>query len=137
MPVDTKIPFVIQKPIPIDAVFKDETKFDAQNLVISSLLTQIQISKKQKEKEIKKQLASAPSVMDLKITERLQRLSQFDRNRPLDGNDDDDDDDDNGRNNGRPLTQPPLIPPPPYSFPNTSTMTITIITTLLKHLLKE
>ena len=135
MPVDTKIPFVIQKPIPIDAVFKDETKFDAQNLVISSLLTQIQISKKQKEKEIKKQLASAPSMMDLKITECLQRLSQFDRNRPLDGNDDDDDD--NGRNNGRPLTQPPLIPPPPYDFPNTSTMAMTIMTTLLQHLLKE
>ena len=135
--MDIKIPFVIRKPIPIDAVFKDQAKFDAQNPVISSLLTLIQISKIQKEKEIKKQLASAPSVLDLKITERLQRLSQFDRNRPLDGNDDDDDDDDNGRNNGRPLTQPPLIPSPPYSFPNTSTMTITIITTLLKHLLKE
>ena len=95
--MDIKIPFVIRKPIPIDAVFKDQAKFDAQNPVISSLLTLIQISKIQKEKEIKKQLASAPSVLDLKITERLQRLSQFDRNRPLDANDGDDDD--NGRNN--------------------------------------
>ena len=97
MPVDTKIPFVIQKPIPIAAVFKDQAKSDAQNLVISPLFTQIQISKKQKEKEIKKQLASAPSVLDLKITGRLQRLSHFDRNRPLDANDGDDDD--NGSNN--------------------------------------
>ena len=37
------------------AVFKDQAKFDTQNLVISSLLTQIEISKKQKEKEIQKQ----------------------------------------------------------------------------------
>lgn len=95
--LDTKFPSIMCKPIPIDAVFKDQAKFDTQNPVISLQLTQIEIGKKQKEKEIKKQLASAPSVLDLKITGRLQRLSQFDRNRPLDANDGDDDD--NGRNN--------------------------------------
>lgn len=95
--LDTKFPSVMCKPIPIDAVFKDQAKFDTQNPVISLQLTQIEIGKKQKEKEIKKQLASAPSVLDLKITGRLQRLSQFDRNRPRDANDGNDDD--NGRNN--------------------------------------
>ena len=77
--LDTKIPSVMCKPPPpplpppqIDAVFKDHTKFDTQNQVISSLLTQIEIGKKQKEKEIKKQVASAPSVQDLKIAKRLQ-----------------------------------------------------------------
>ena len=107
--LDTKIPSAMCKhPLP-------PPKFDTQNPVISSLLTQIEIGKKQKEKEIKKQVASAPSVQDLKITKHLQWLSQFNRNIPLDGNDDDDD---NDSNNGRLPTEPPLPPPPPYNFPH-------------------
>ena len=127
------------KPLPIDVVFKYQAKFDTQNLVTRSLLTQIEIGNKQKDKEIKKQLASVPSVQDLKIAEHLQRLSQFNRNRPLDGNDDDDD---NGSNNGRLPTQLPLSPPQPCNFPHIFltakvTMTMTMMTTLLQHLLKE
>ena len=77
------------------AVLKDQAKFDTQNLVISSLLTLIEIGKKQNEENTKKHLSSASSVQDLKIGKLLQRLSQFSINRPIDGNDDDDD------NNGK------------------------------------
>ena len=95
--LDTKFPSVMCKPIPIDAVFKDQAKFDTQNPVISLQLTQIEIGKKQKEKEIKKQLATARSMKDLTIAERLQQLSQCNRNRLLDGSGGSDDDDGNGR----------------------------------------
>ena len=68
--LDTKIPSAMCKhPLPPPS---PPPKFDTQNPVISSLLTQIEIGKKQKEKEIKKQVASAPSVQDLKIAKHLQ-----------------------------------------------------------------
>ena len=51
--LDTKFPSVMCKTIPTDAIFKDQAKFDNQNPIISSLLTQFEIGKKQKEKEIK------------------------------------------------------------------------------------
>ena len=112
---DTKFLSAMRKPIPIDAVFKDQAKFDTQNSVISSLLTQIEIGKKQKEKEIKKQKATAPSMKDLTIVKRLQQLSQCNRNRLLDGSGGSNDDDGNGR--PPPPTQQQLSPPP-YNFPH-------------------
>ena len=78
------------------AVLKDQAKFDTQNLVISSLLTLIEIGKKQKEEKTKKHLSRASSVQDLKIAKRFKRLSQFSINRPIDCSDDNDDD-----NNGK------------------------------------
>ena len=115
--LDTKILSVMCKPFPIDAVFKDQVNFDTQNVVISLLLTQIEIGKNQNEKEIKKQLATATSMKDLKIAKHLQQLSQFNRNRPL-GSGDDDDDGDDDNNDGRlpTLPLPPSPPPPPYNF---------------------
>ena len=113
--LDTKFPSVMCKPIPIDAVFKDQAKFDTQNPVISLQLAQIEIGKKQKEKEIKKQLATARSMKDLTIAERLQQLSQCNRNRLLDGSGGNDDDDGNGR--PPPPAQQQLLPPP-YDFPH-------------------
>ena len=50
--LDAKFPSVMCKTIPIDAILKDQTKFDNQNPIISSLLTQFEIGIKQKEKEI-------------------------------------------------------------------------------------
>ena len=80
--LDTKFPSIMDKSIPINTIFKDQAKFDTQNPIISSLLTQIEIRKKQKEKDVLKKLATAPSMKDLTIAEHLQRLSQFNRNRP-------------------------------------------------------
>ena len=52
--LDTKFLSVMCQIIPIDAIFKDRAKFDTQNPIISSLLIQIEISEKQKEKRIEK-----------------------------------------------------------------------------------
>ena len=142
--LDTEFPSVMRKPIPFDAVFKDQAKSDTQNSVISLLLTQIEIGKKQKEKEIKKQKATAPSMKDLAIAERLQQLSQCNRNRLLDGSGGSDDDDDDGNGRPPPPTQQQLSPPP-YDFPHSFSfchhliMTMIMIMTLLFlwHLLKN
>ena len=39
----TKFPSVMRKSNPIDAVFKDNAKFDTQNPIISMLLTKIEV----------------------------------------------------------------------------------------------
>ena len=106
---DTKFLSAMRKPIPIDAVFKDQAKFDTQNSVISLLLTQIEIGKKQK--------ATATSMKNLTIAERLQQLSQCNRNRLLDGSGGSDDDDDDGNGRPPPSTQQQLSPLP-YDFPH-------------------
>ena len=67
--LDTEFHSVMPKPIPVNAIFKDQVKFDTQNPIISSLLTQIKIGKKQKGKEIKKKLVNAPSIKDLTIAD--------------------------------------------------------------------
>ena len=56
----TEFPSVMPKPISTNAIFKDQVKFDTQNPIISSLLTQIEIGKKQKGKEIKKNWRTYP-----------------------------------------------------------------------------
>ena len=50
--LDIKFPSIMHKLIPINAVFKDQAKLYTQNPIFNSLLTQIEIGKKQKEKEI-------------------------------------------------------------------------------------
>ena len=72
--LDSKFPSVMRKPDPINAVFKDRAKFDTQNPIISTLLTQIESGKLNNEKKIKKRLETAPSIQDLKIAEQLKRL---------------------------------------------------------------
>ena len=69
--LDTKFSYVMRKPNPTDAVFKDKAKFDTQNTITGTLLTQIEAAKLNQEKQIKKQLETALSVKDLKITEQL------------------------------------------------------------------
>ena len=63
----------MRKRNPVYAVFKDKVKFDTQNPIIGTLLSQIKLSKLNNEKQIKKQLETAPSIKDLKITEQSKR----------------------------------------------------------------
>ena len=66
----------MRKPNLIDAVFKDKAKFDIQNPIIGTLLTQIEAGKLNQEK-IKKQLETARSIKDLKIVEWLKGFRDF------------------------------------------------------------
>ena len=66
--LDTKYLSVMKKSNPVDVVFKDKAKFDPQNPIIDTLLTQIQYGKTN-EKAIERQLKGARSVKDLIIAE--------------------------------------------------------------------
>ena len=57
--LNTKFPSVMRKLYSIDAVFKDKAKFDTQNPIIGAL-TQNEAGKSNQEKQIKKQLETAP-----------------------------------------------------------------------------
>ena len=70
---DSKFPSVMRKSNPVYAVFKDKVKFDTQNPVIDTPLSQIKWSKLNNEKQIKKQLKTAPSIKDLKTAEQSKR----------------------------------------------------------------
>ena len=63
--LDTKYPLVMKKSNPIDVVFKDKTKFDTQNPIIGTLLTQIESGKSKNEKAIENQLNGTLSMKDL------------------------------------------------------------------------
>ena len=56
--LDAKYPSIMKKPNPIDLVFKDKVKFDAQNPVTGSVVAQVQENKKN-EKAILNQMSSA------------------------------------------------------------------------------
>ena len=90
--LDLKIPSVMKKSNPIDVVYKDIAKFDTQNPIIGSLLTQIQTGKltDQKINDFPRKILS---VIDLEIAKKLKNLKDFNTR-----NDDDDDDDDNNNN---------------------------------------
>ena len=109
---DGKFPSVIRKPNLTDAFVKDKAKFDTQNPTIGTLLTQIDASKLNQEKQIKKQLETSPSIKDLKIAKLLKGLRNFNRRRVDDNDNNDDKDDDDGHG-----PRPPRTPPsPPYHF---------------------
>ena len=116
---DTKYPSVMKKSNPIDVVFKDKAKFDAQNLVIGTLLAQVNNEDKKKEKAFLNQLSGVLSITDLNIRKRLQELKDFNEGRV-----NDDDDDDNNNDGGIDLPPPPtalqtprrdIFPSPPYT----------------------
>ena len=100
---------------PIDAVFKDNAKFDVQNTIVRSLITQVQ-ENKARERAYMKQLSQAPSITDKDIGNRLKELRDFN-----DGNINDDRNNNNNNNNndddgpGVPPTPPPSfwLPSPP------------------------
>ena len=102
-----KFPSGMRKTNPFDMDFKNKAKFDTQNLIIGTLSTQIEAGKLSQEKQVKKQLESAPSIKDLKVAERLKGLRDFNQKKI------DDDDNDNNGNDSRPPGTPP---PPPYDF---------------------
>ena len=89
--LDMKFTSVMKKTNPIEVMFKDKSKFDVQNPVVGSLITQV-VDNKKKEKEILRALDQAPSIKDLDIEKRFCNLKNFNEGR---NNDDDDDDDDN------------------------------------------
>ena len=89
--LDMKFTSVMKKTNPIEVMFKDKSKFDVQNPVVSLLITQV-VDNKKKEKEILRALDQAPSIKDLNIEKRFRDLKNFNEGR---NNDDDDDDDDN------------------------------------------
>ena len=67
--LETKYQSVMKKSNPIDAVFKDKAKFDTQNPIIGTLLTQMQSGKTKSKKTIENQLKGAPSIKDLQVAE--------------------------------------------------------------------
>ena len=108
--LDTKYPSVMKKSNPIDVVFKDKAKFDTQNPIIGTLLTQIESEKSKTEKAVDNQLEGAPSIKDLMIAERLEQLRESNRKNINDN-------DDNANDNPPPPSAPPSCVPPPYYPP--------------------
>ena len=106
-----KFPSVMKKPNPIEVMFKDKSKFDVQNPVVGSLITQV-VDNKKKEKEILRALDQARSIKDLDIEKRFCELNNFNEGR---NNDDDDDGDDN--NNTEQSSGGNL---PPLQYPSSS-----------------
>ena len=100
-----KFPSVMKKPNPIEVMFKDKSKFDVQNPVVGSLITQV-VDNKKTEKEFLRALDQAPSIKDLDIEKRFRELENFIEGRSNDDDDDDDDDNNTGQSPGGNL--PPL-----------------------------
>ena len=75
--LDIKYQSVMKKSNPIDLVLQHEVKSDMQNPIIITLLTEIQSGKAKTEKAIENQLKGAPSIKDLQIAQRLERLKQY------------------------------------------------------------
>ena len=88
--LDQKYPTLMEKPNPVNVIFKDKAHFDVQNPIISLLAAQVSNNEIVMFEQIKK----APSTKDVTISKRLEKLKKFNNknNNDDDGNDDDDDD---------------------------------------------
>ena len=113
---DPKYKYFRQNNNPLDVVYREKAKFDAQNPIIGDLLKEINKGKLSEEEYFKK-TKTAPDIKDLDIKERFNKV--FERsNKKKDNfldpfynrNDDDDDDDDS------PPGSPNVPPPPPMDF---------------------
>ena len=104
--LDTKYPSMMKKSNPIDAVFKDKTKFDVQNPIVGSLIAQVQ-ENQARERAYMKQLSQAPSITDINIGNRLKKLRDFNDENINDDRNNNNVDDDDG---------PGVLPTPPQSF---------------------
>ena len=90
--LDTKYPFVMKKPNPIDFVLKDKAKFDIENPIIGSLYDQI---RKNKKNEFARKLLKSPTADAQKETKStFEKIADFSRKIHKDDVIDDDDVDD-------------------------------------------
>ena len=68
--LDLKYPSILKKPNPVDVVFEDKAKFDVQNLIIGSLVAQVQ-ENKTNEKAILNQISGTPSTKNIELAKRF------------------------------------------------------------------
>ena len=68
--LDLKYPSILKKPNPVDVVFEDKAKFDVQNLIIGSLVAQVQ-ENKTNEKAILNQISGMPSTKNIELAKRF------------------------------------------------------------------
>ena len=114
---DPKYQFFKQNDNPLDVLYREHAKFDAQDPIIGSLLQQINKGRVT-EKNVEGALKGAPNTKVLDLEDRWRYL--FDRKKPgpLDNiippSDDDDDDDDDNDFGRRPISPDP----PPYVLPS-------------------
>ena len=94
----------------MELLFKDVKHFDAQNLVIGSLIWEVGIGRK---KYLSKFLGKAPDIRDLEFRSRINKLRDgrelFNRG---------DNNNNNNNNNGGNVFLPPPPSPHPFDFPN-------------------
>ena len=84
--LDQKYPTLMEKPNPVNVIFKDKAHFDVQNPIISLLAAQVSNNEIAMFEQIKK----APSTKDVTISKRLEKLKKFNNknNNDDDGNGD-------------------------------------------------
>lgn len=102
---------VMSKQNPFEIVFKDICKFDAQNPITDSFLSETE-SGKLTDESVKKFLYKAQNPKNIELNQKLQSLKLFNRNFP-----DEDDDDNDGGLPPSSSTIPPLTPPAPSPPP--------------------
>ena len=68
--LDLTYPSILKKPNPVDVVFEDEAKFDVQNLIIGSLVAQVQ-ENKTNDKAILNQISGMPSTKNIELAKRF------------------------------------------------------------------
>ena len=68
--LDLTYPSILKIPNPVDVVFEDKPKFDVQNLIIGSLVAQVQ-ENKTNEKAILNQISGMPSTKNIELAKRF------------------------------------------------------------------
>ena len=111
--LDLKYPSILKKPNPVDVVFEDKAKFDVQNLIIGSLVAQVQ-ENKTNEKATLNQISGAPSTKDIELAEHLAKL----RGEKKNDNNNNENSNNNGNNFPPFLCSLPQPPTPPSSPPD-------------------
>ena len=81
---DTKYLSMVKTSNPVNVVFKDKTKFDTQNSIIGTLLTQTELRKSKIEKATGNQLKGALSIELLQIAKQLEQLRESNKKNNVD-----------------------------------------------------
>ena len=95
---------------PLDLLFKDVANFDAQNLVIGSLLRKIDLGKNNTKSSL---ISTAPDINGTILLQRFKNILKTPIN--YNDNDNDDDDDDNNTNNNQNNNYNNIFLSPPQS----------------------